>query len=82
MFVLESEEYNAELINLVNNTKLPVSLIYYITKNFFNEIEKVYQQALSHAHSSPSEEGLIDMNITADGDISWSEHQEENQAEE
>lgn len=74
MFILETEKYRNDLVQITNASGLPVSVIYFVAKDFFNEIERVYVQSLTAARMNPPKDGLIDMHVSTDGDVSFSEH--------
>ena len=82
MFILESEQYRNNLINTANTSNLPVSMVYFITKDFFNEIERIYIQSLNNAKNMPTQqEGSIDVYIDADGETTVVESQNNNEEE-
>lgn len=40
------EKTRAEIISVLQNSKLPVGVCYYLTKDVLSEVESTYQQAL------------------------------------
>lgn len=40
------EKTRAEIISILQNSKLPVGVCYYLTKDVLSEVESTYQQAL------------------------------------
>lgn len=43
-FDLKVEHFNTQLINLINSSNLPVSVIYYILKDTTDELNRLYKQ--------------------------------------
>lgn len=44
---LESEDFKIKLINTINKSDLPISLIYYILKDIFHDFENSYFKMLN-----------------------------------
>ena len=40
------EDLQQKLINDINNSQLPVGIVYYIAKDVFSQVEKEYQRTL------------------------------------
>lgn len=47
--ILNTENFKDEIIKLIKNSNLPVSLIYYIIKDLERELEDVYKQSVKIA---------------------------------
>ena len=41
-FNLKCDDFKQEIIKKINNSQLPITIIYYIIKDLFNQIEKQY----------------------------------------
>ena len=50
------EELHSNLINDINSSHLPVSIVYYVVKDVFNEVELSYRNVLTSEKEKPTEE--------------------------
>lgn len=53
---LDVEKLRKEIVRAVNNSNLPVSVIYYLMKDLFNDISIMYQQSLLEEQKQLTEE--------------------------
>ena len=49
------EIFRQQLVELLNNSQLPVGVAYYIMKDVLIEVEKLYQQAINEDLKTPEE---------------------------
>lgn len=49
------EIFRQRLVELLNNSQLPVGVAYYIMKDVLIEVEKLYQQAINEDLKTPEE---------------------------
>lgn len=52
------EELRKQLVNIINNTQLPVEAIYYVVKDVFREVDDVYQNILKNAEAVQNAENV------------------------
>lgn len=51
------EDLQNKLINDINNSQLPVGIVYYVAKDVFSQIEKEYQKELEIEKEETTENG-------------------------
>ena len=57
-FNLKCDRFKRDLVNYINNTDLPIAVIYYICQNVFEQIEKVYIGAVNQAVLQESKQAV------------------------
>lgn len=62
------EYYRQQLINIINNSKLPVGILYYIIKDIFNMISIEYNAAIEREMCENAEEDKVQVEITQEDD--------------
>ena len=52
---IQAEQLRASMTELLNNCNLPVGLAYYIMKDVFHDLQKVYQESIEDEKRTASE---------------------------
>lgn len=63
MFCVNAEKFYQGLMNLANNSNLPISLVYFIAQDFYNQVKNLYIQELQKEQSGQNKQ-LVEMDIT------------------
>ena len=54
------EQLKQQLLQLVNNSQLPLEAIYYIVKDFYRDVDDAYRQALQQQLKAAQEAALAE----------------------
>ncbi len=38
--------FKKNILNVINNSNLPISVVYYVTKDIFRDVEQIYNETL------------------------------------
>ena len=58
------EQLKQQLLQLVNNSQLPLEAIYYVVKDFYRDVDDAYRQALQQQLKAAQEAALAEENNT------------------
>ena len=56
------EQLKQQLLQLVNNSQLPLEAIYYVVKDFYRDVDDAYKQALQQQARAAQEAALAQLN--------------------
>lgn len=56
------EQLKQQLLQLVNNSQLPMEAIYYVVKDFYRDVDDAYKQALQQQARAAQEAALAQLN--------------------
>ena len=54
------EQLKQQLLQLVNNSQLPLEAIYYVVKDFYRDVDDAYRQALQQQLKAAQEAALAE----------------------
>lgn len=59
-FNLKCENFKQQLVNIINNSELPISSVYYIFQLLYKDIEETYYNILKMESNKNREEKIVE----------------------